>query len=101
MFDTVQLLCLGAAAVIDTVLLLALLERRNWGYVMLPVVARRVAADGVHYRCTGLAGERSLSVRPRDDGGAECLWQTPNAEVRLPPDELRVFGVAGTAPMSS
>src|ERR1700730_6904427 len=38
MFDTVQSICLGAAAVFDTVLLLALLERRNWQVVRLPIV---------------------------------------------------------------
>lgn len=38
MFSTVQELCLGAAAVFDTVLLLALLERRNWPFVRLPIM---------------------------------------------------------------
>lgn len=34
----VQLLCFGAAAVIDTALLLVLFERRNWRRVAMPVV---------------------------------------------------------------
>ncbi|MBI4604545.1 MAG: hypothetical protein HY721_21495, partial [Planctomycetes bacterium] len=34
--DTLRATCLGAAAVIDTVLLLALLEPRNWRRAMLP-----------------------------------------------------------------
>ncbi len=37
-FRDVQLLCIGAASVIDTAMLLALLERRNWRRVVLPVV---------------------------------------------------------------
>jgi hypothetical protein len=38
MFDTLQPILLGAAAVFDTVLLLTLLERRNWPFVRLPIV---------------------------------------------------------------
>src|SRR5262249_17958493 len=38
MFDNVQLLCLAGAAVIDTVLFLALLERRNRRHVSVPVL---------------------------------------------------------------
>jgi len=34
----VQSVCLGSAAVFDTVLLLALLEKRNWPFVRLPIV---------------------------------------------------------------
>jgi signal transduction histidine kinase len=36
--ESVQQICLGAAAVFDTVLLLALVERRNWPFVRLPIV---------------------------------------------------------------
>lgn len=39
MFSDLHLFCLGAAAVVDTALLLSLLERRNWRYVTPPVVA--------------------------------------------------------------
>lgn len=35
MFDDLRILCIGAAAVVETVLLLALVERRNWRYVTL------------------------------------------------------------------
>lgn len=38
MFDQVQLLSIGSAAVIDTALLLAILERRNWRYAPVPVL---------------------------------------------------------------
>ncbi len=38
MYDTLQLLCVGTAAVIDAVLLLALMERRNWPFVRAPIV---------------------------------------------------------------
>jgi len=38
MFDTVQLLSLGAAAVIDTVLLLVMLEQRNRQFTRVPLV---------------------------------------------------------------
>lgn len=43
-FRDVQLLCIGGAAVIDTALLLVLLERRNWRRVVLPVVLLMVGA---------------------------------------------------------
>lgn len=43
-FRDVQLLCIGAAAVIDTALLLVLLERRNWRRIVLPVVLLMVGA---------------------------------------------------------
>src|SRR5687767_1354033 len=62
MFDTFQLLCVGAAAVIDTVLLVSLLEKRNWGYVMLPVVALVAGAwlwhagTFAHLLLSGMAG---------------------------------------------
>jgi signal transduction histidine kinase len=39
MFDTIQQISLAAALVIDTVLLAALLERRNWPFVRVPIVA--------------------------------------------------------------
>jgi signal transduction histidine kinase len=39
MFDSMQSILLGAAAVFDTVLLLVLLERRNWPFVRWPIVA--------------------------------------------------------------
>ena len=39
MFADFHLFCLGAATVIDTALLLSVLERRNWRYVTPPVVA--------------------------------------------------------------
>ena len=38
MYSELHILCLGAAAVLDTVLLLAVLERRNRRYVLTPVV---------------------------------------------------------------
>ena len=38
MFDNIQTLCLGLAAVIDTALLLSLFERRNWRRVPVSVV---------------------------------------------------------------
>src|SRR5690349_19489813 len=38
MLESVQQICLAAAAVFDTVLLLALIERRNWPFVRLPIV---------------------------------------------------------------
>src|SRR5271166_1230643 len=38
MFETLQLLAIGAAAVIDTVLLAMLIERRNWRHTPLPVL---------------------------------------------------------------
>lgn len=38
MIAQLQQVCLGAAAVFDTVLLLALLERRNWPFVRLPII---------------------------------------------------------------
>ncbi len=38
MFADLHLFCLGAAAVVDTALLLSVLERRNWRYVTPPVV---------------------------------------------------------------
>jgi signal transduction histidine kinase len=39
MFADLYLFCLGAAVVVDTALLLSILERRNWRYVTPPVVA--------------------------------------------------------------
>ena len=39
MFADFHLFCLGAATVIDTALLLSVLERRNWRYVTPPIVA--------------------------------------------------------------
>ncbi len=39
MFHSMQSILLGAAAVFDTVLLLVLLERRNWPFVRWPIVA--------------------------------------------------------------
>ena len=39
MFADFHLFCLGAATVVDTALLLSILERRNWRYVTPPVVA--------------------------------------------------------------
>jgi signal transduction histidine kinase len=44
MFENVQSVCLAAAAVFDTVLLLALLERRNWPFVRVPIVAMMAGA---------------------------------------------------------
>ncbi len=43
-FQDIQLLCIGAAAVIDTALLLVLMERRNWRRVVLPVVLLMLGA---------------------------------------------------------
>lgn len=37
-FSEIEFACLGAAAIIDTALLLALIERRNWRQAPLPVV---------------------------------------------------------------
>ena len=42
-FRDIQLLAIGAAAVIDTALLLVLFERRNWRRVVLPVVRQEIA----------------------------------------------------------
>lgn len=39
MFADFHLFCLGAAATVDTALLLSVLERRNWRYVTPPVVS--------------------------------------------------------------
>ncbi len=39
MFADFHLFCLGAATVVDTALLLSVLERRNWRYVATPLVA--------------------------------------------------------------
>jgi signal transduction histidine kinase len=44
MFETLQSICLAAAAVFDTVLLLVLLERRNWPFVRLPIVVMMAGA---------------------------------------------------------
>jgi len=44
MFQTVQSISVGAAAVFDTVLLLALLERRNWPFVRVPIVVMMAGA---------------------------------------------------------
>jgi signal transduction histidine kinase len=44
MFETAQSICLAAAAVFDTVLLLVLLERRNWPFVRLPIVVMMAGA---------------------------------------------------------
>src|SRR5688572_26516048 len=38
MFESIQQTCIGAATVFDTVLLFALLERRNWPFVRVPIV---------------------------------------------------------------
>src|SRR5262245_9798095 len=38
MFDTLQHICLAAALVFDTVLLVALLEKRNWPFVRTPIL---------------------------------------------------------------
>jgi len=43
-FRDIQLLAIGAAAVIDTALLFALFERRNWRRVVLPVVVLIIGA---------------------------------------------------------
>lgn len=37
MWENVQFVCVGAAAIIDTVLLAALFERRNWRFVPTPI----------------------------------------------------------------
>src|SRR5437588_7980763 len=44
MFDTIQQISLAAALVVDTVLLAALLERRNWPFVRVPIVAMLLGA---------------------------------------------------------
>ncbi len=44
MLETAQQICLGIAVVFDSVLLAALLERRNWRFVRLPIVTMMVGA---------------------------------------------------------
>jgi signal transduction histidine kinase len=44
MFDAIQHVSLAAALVIDTVLLAALLERRNWPFVRVPIIAMLLGA---------------------------------------------------------
>src|SRR5438132_30542 len=48
MFDTVQIFSVGAAAVIDTVLLIALLEQRNRQFARVPVLILFVGAWLLH-----------------------------------------------------
>ena len=44
MFDDLRLFCAGMAAVIDTALLLTLLDRRNWRYLAVPIAMLALGA---------------------------------------------------------
>jgi signal transduction histidine kinase len=54
MFDTLQHICLAAALVFDTVLLVALLERRNWPFVRTPILWMALGAWLLHGGLFGL-----------------------------------------------
>src|SRR5688572_22944086 len=49
MSPDLQILFVGAAATVDTALLLSLIERRNWRYVPLPIVSLFVGACLFHW----------------------------------------------------
>src|SRR4051812_12260218 len=69
MFEAGQLLSIGAAAVIDTVLLVGLIERRNWRYAPMPVVALAAGAwlwhagFFVHLLLANLSDERTWPLQ--------------------------------------
>lgn len=43
-FSDLELMCFGAATIVDAVLLMAILERRNWRHVVMPVALLAVGA---------------------------------------------------------
>src|SRR5262245_6669371 len=69
MFDTVQTFSVGAAAVIDTVLLIALLEQRNRQFARVPVLISFAGAWLLHvglfalFLSAGFTGAAALPVR--------------------------------------
>ncbi|MEX2215480.1 MAG: hypothetical protein WD768_15205, partial [Phycisphaeraceae bacterium] len=62
-FYDVQLLCFGAAAVIDTALVLVVFERRNWRRVIMPIVVLLLGAWLYH---TGTFVHTLLQDTPGD-----------------------------------
>lgn len=72
MFSNVQILCLGAAAVLDTVLLLAVLERRNRQYVLMPVLVLILGGWLWHVAAFGY----SVFTAAGQDWTASPIWST-------------------------